>query len=417
MIAFRCDFCTGDTIDNEYRVEKLLGEGSFGNVYKVTDGQGRVLALKLLRLWEVSTSLHENLVERFRMEYRVSQMSSDYFVHSYQYGEVNGNPYFTMEYCSYGDLSHQENPQHRLPQIAHDILCGLNDLHSAGLVHRDLKPENVMIKKGGIAALTDFGIVGDKKMRLSLNKWGRPRQVFGTYLYMAPEQADRKGGGVTYLPTTDIFSFGVMMYEILTEGKFPFGVINAVKDLDKYQHNARNGIWNRMALRSTSRGGEWETVIERCLAPDYKARFQSAEEVMRNIPHAGQNLFTKKTKEGDVKRLIVTLGAEIGREYHLFQLLSNHKRMLRIGRETDNEIEIKEGQTSYSSRYHCTMELDKDNRTWYIRDGQWRMDMRQWVESTNGTFLNNTILSTNRTPLQVGDIITIGDLKLLVETY
>ena len=77
MIAFRCDFCTGDTIDNEYRVEKLLGEGSFGNVYKVTDGQGQVLALKLLRLWEVSTSLHENLVERFRMEYRVSQLSSD----------------------------------------------------------------------------------------------------------------------------------------------------------------------------------------------------------------------------------------------------------------------------------------------------------------------------------------------------
>ena len=240
MIAYRCDFKAGDSIDGRFRVEQLLGEGSFGNVYKVYDQYGNPLALKLLRLWDSGTEIHKELVRRFDMEYRIAQMDSKYFVHSFDYGNVDGNPYFTMEYCQYGDLSkHRVKLQERLEDIVFGILMGLNDLHRSGFVHRDLKWENVMMKNDSTIALTDFGIVGNKAKNLTdKNLLGKPRQLFGTYAYMSPEQADRKGGGVTYLPTTDIFSFGVMMYEFLT-GQLPFGTLETLTDVETYQDHAK----------------------------------------------------------------------------------------------------------------------------------------------------------------------------------
>lgn len=415
MIAYRCDYKDGDLIDGRFRVEKKLGTGSFGNVYKVRDVDNRVYALKLLRLWEVQDGIHEELVNRFEMEYRVSRTNSEYFVRSYEFSQVDGNPYFIMEYCPGGNLAELgEKALENIAKLSHDILRGLHDLHTSGLVHRDLKPENVMIKENGIAALTDFGIVGDKKKSLTSRNWrGRPRQVFGTYLYMSPEQADRMGGGVTYLPTADIFSFGVMMYEIITQGSFPFGELKDKDDLIPYQENAKKGIWNYKLLRSSSIGVQWEKIIRKCLMADYRLRYQSVQEIISDIP--GMN-WSVGHHSGEVKRLLITLGADMGKEFILSDFLKNGKRMLKFGRDIENDVVLNETMTSYVSRYHFTLELDKDGTIWYIRDGQWRIDQRQWMASTNGTYLGPTMLGTNRTPLNVGDVITVGDIKILVET-
>ena len=415
MIAYRCDYNEGDLIDGRFRVESKLGTGSFGNVYKVCDAGNRVYALKLLRLWDVPGELHEELVKRFEMEYRVSRTDSEYFVRSYDFGQVNGNPYFIMEYCPGGNLTQMgENALDNLTKIAHDILRGLHDLHSSGLVHRDLKPENVMIKENGTVALTDFGIVGNKKRSLTSKSWrGRPRQVFGTYLYMAPEQADREGGGVCYLPTVDIFSYGVMMYEIITQGSFPFGELKEAKDLVPYQTNAKKGIWNYKLLRSSSVGVQWEKIIRKCLMPDYRLRYHSVQDIISDIP--GIN-WSVGSNCGDVGRIVITLGTDMGKEFILSDLLQNGKRMIRLGREVDNDVVLKETFTSYVSRYHFTLEVDKDGTTWYIRDGQWRIDQKQWIPSTNGTYLGHTKLGTERTEVRVGDVITVGDIKILIET-
>ena len=301
---------------------------------------------------------------------------------------------------------------------------GLNDLHRSGFVHRDLKWENVMMKNDSTIALTDFGIVGNKAKNLTdKNLLGKPRQLFGTYAYMSPEQADRKGGGVTYLPTTDIFSFGVMMYEFLT-GQLPFGTLETLTDVETYQDHAKKEQWNRDLLLSVPNGEQWGNIIEKCLKADYRKRYQSVMEIVYEIPRirhrlidSGPLLWRGAKKSEKVCRIIVTLGAEPGREYVLSDLLTNNRRMLRLGRELDNDIVLKEVETSYCSRYHCTLEVDKDLCTWYIRDGQWRKEQRQWISSTNGTFANNKELSLEeRITLNVGDIITIGDLKLLVET-
>ena len=227
----RCKFSVGDTIDGHYRVEKVLGEGTFGIVYSVCDYHNKHYALKLLRLWEVHPEIREGLVKRFDMEYETGLIESDYLVHSLHHGLVMGNPYIVMELCTGGDLiTISEHSRLDLPRVANHVLQGLGALHSCGKVHRDLKPENVLLKSNGNYALTDFGISGDRNKRMTeCNILGKPQQIFGTYAYMPPEQLNPRKNA-TVLPTTDIFSFGVMMFQLIT-GELPFGRLNDEADL------------------------------------------------------------------------------------------------------------------------------------------------------------------------------------------
>lgn len=103
-IPERYDCQKGDIINGQYRVESVLGQGSFGVVYKVTDLAGHPWALKLLRLWEVPSTIRQPLIERFDMEYRTGRIQSRNLVHSTDSGYLKGNPYIVMEFCDGGDL-------------------------------------------------------------------------------------------------------------------------------------------------------------------------------------------------------------------------------------------------------------------------------------------------------------------------
>ena len=188
IVADRCDFNPGDTIDGRYRIERPLGEGTFGVVYKVADPSGHVFALKLLKLWTVTPDVCKGLRDRFVMEFETGQIRSDHLAHSYTYGEVGGNPYILMEFCPGGDLRrYASSRSFDANRAGGQILAGLRDLHACGKVHRDLKPENVLIREDGTAVLTDFGISGDRNKRMTERGWlGKPSQLFGTYPYMPP---------------------------------------------------------------------------------------------------------------------------------------------------------------------------------------------------------------------------------------
>lgn len=425
MIAYRLDIQIGDWVDGKYVVVDRIGSGSYGEVFKVRDAYGNEFALKLLRLWEVSNELHEPLVVKFEQEYKTGKLSSEYLIHSLDFGTVRGNPYLLMEYCSHGDLSKcLGKPSSELAGYAHDILEGLHRLHSEGKVHRDLKPENVLIRHNGRAALTDFGIVGemDREKRVSEVGWWkkRPKQVQGTPLYMAPEMVDRVGGGVTYLPTVDIWSFGVMMYELLTGGSFPFGDIEKIDDLPIYQGKAKRGDWNRMKLMSAPNGSEWSHVIERCLTANYRLRYQSALEVLEDLrPLIGDihpaHVRERLSRSTSISRLIITQGEDLGHAYLLNHHLKGQSRMLRVGREIINDIVLPERNSTYVSRFHFTLEKAKDGSCWTIRDGQWNKEMRRWAPSTNGTFLNATPVTRDGFKVFTGDIITAGEYKIKVE--
>lgn len=424
MIAYRLNIKTGDLIDDKYSVINQIGSGSYGDVFRVKDTRGDDYALKLLRLWEVSSELHDKLLAKFDQEYKTGRLSSEYLIHSLDFGNVQGNPYLLMEYCPFGDLSKSVGKDlSKLPYFAHDILEGLHTLHSEGKVHRDLKPENVLIRGNGKAALTDFGVIGemDQSKRMSEVGWWkkRPKQVQGTPLYMAPEMADRIGGGVTYLPTVDIWSFGVMMYELLTGGSFPFGDIQKIEDLPTYHENAIKGRWNTNRIESLETGNFWYTIINRCLKPNYRERYQSVLEVLQDMkPILGSNsnhLQERLSRSNAISMLVVTQGDNLGASYVLSSYLSGNCRMIRVGRGDNNNIVLPVGDSTYASRYHFTLEKSKDGSFWIIRDGQWQFNEKRWVPSTNGTYLNATPVSQSGQKIFTGDIITAGEYKIKVK--
>jgi len=412
-----CDFTVGDTIAGKYRVIRCLGEGSFGKVYQVVDNTSNVYALKLLKMWDIPPQHHDRIIKRFDMEYETGKIESPYLVHSYDHGIVSGNPYILMEFCPNGDLAHS-SPYTDWNRIAHQVLYGLGALHRNGKVHRDLKPENVLIKEDGTASLTDFGITGDQNNRLTLTDGaGKPMQKFGTYAFMPPEQNEPNDREVTVLPTTDIFSFGVMMFVLLT-GELPYGSLVSHNDLAIYTSRVKRGEWNRKALQ----GSPFYQAIEGCLIPNYKQRLQSVDEVIALLPkYNGKSPIEVPTKIINVGGYLLRVmqGEEYGKIYDL-TLMFQKMNFLTVGRADNfvaNDIAIKEEQSTFISRKHCTIEREADG-SFKIRDGQ--RDIHSscgWRRSTNGTFVNSAEASDRGYYLRAGDIISIGDAKLRFEPY
>ena len=341
MQVERCDFIRGDLVDDHFLIDKILGEGSFGKVYRVSES-GKVYALKLLKLWEIPSDVRQPLLDRFDMEFQTGQIESNYLVHSLRHGSIGGNPYILMEYCPEGDLgSRMENGRVDYVSVCRDVLNGLTALHSHGKVHRDLKPENVLFKSKDNAALTDFGISGDRNKRMTeRNILGRPQQIFGTYAYMPPEQVSRARGDATVLPTTDIFSFGVMLYQMLTGGNLPFGPLNDNNDLVYYQMNGKNGKWDRNPIKRM--GGEinWLAILEGCLEPDFKNRTQSAADVLKYLPSSNQANPEPIYSQPHTGRMLLRVmqGEEYGRTYPLADIAERIGMVITVGRGSDNNV-------------------------------------------------------------------------------
>lgn len=428
-IANRINIVVGEFFDSKYEILQKIGSGTFGNVYKVSNRSGNVYALKLLHLWDIAPDLRKEEKARFRTEYDTARLDNKYLVRSSDYGEVQGNPYMTMEYCPEGDIERfvKEGVPSNLAHIAANILGGLHFLNSEGKIHRDLKPANVLMKSDGQAALTDFGTVGHTDpRRQSQPGWNifRKHEKKGTPLYMCPEIFDGRGGGVTYLPTVDIWSFGVMMYEIITGGHMPFGDISELEEFAVYQRNARRNEWNRDLLRRSlllhGMNPLWNEIIENCLVPDYRQRYQSPRTVLDAMaPMLEHRVIHQTIPSGsrslDVGRLLVTQGDNVGKVYDLHHCLRPGVKMVRVGRHEDNDIVLPDTMECYLSRYHFTLQLARNGRHWIVRDGQHVIAARQWVASTNGTFLNSQeVPAQDGTMLHTGDIITAGEYKLKV---
>lgn len=427
MIPERVEITPGLPIEG-FTVQKRLGEGGFGSVFLVKEqSSGKLFALKILRLWEIDTPGRDNILSRFELEFQTGKISSPYLVHNHSYGKYYGNPYIVMDFCPNGDLrgwiEKQKISDNAIPNIGVDILHGISSLHENGKIHRDLKPENILFDQNNHPKLADFGIAGhaNLKVRLTQMGWrGKPVEIFGTYMYMPPEQAQPKSAHVTILPTVDIFAFGVMMYELYA-GQLPFGPLRTQTDLGAYVMNAAKGTFPDIKKIKPSVPDEWANIISTCLKPDYKQRPQGVNAILDKVSQSKSGKRDPVSEEPSERIMLVIMqGEEHGKPYHLDNIL-NHENygVITIGRNDDgvvNDINVKDDLFRYISRRHATIERIEHPPYWIIKDGQWGVSQRKWIPSTNGTYVNSKKVDClHGTPIFPGQIITIGDTTLKVE--
>jgi serine/threonine protein kinase len=208
----------GETIASRYELEELVGTGGMSSVFRAHDHMlERNVALKILH---DHFSDDDEYVGRFRREARaVAQLSHPHIVTVIDRGEDEGREYIVFEYVDGQNLkelvrSSGPMPVRRALELAIAIAEGLAFAHAQGLVHRDVKPQNVLLSDEGEVKVTDFGIARSLEMDGGVTQTGT---VLGTSTYISPEQAG--GKGVT--PATDVYSLGVVLWELLA-GDVPF---------------------------------------------------------------------------------------------------------------------------------------------------------------------------------------------------
>lgn len=310
-----------ETLFGRYRVERVLGSGGMGVVYLTRDTRlDRQVALKIPR-FDADGKLH--LIERFRREARVmASVQHRNLCPIINVDEQDGQHYLTMAYISGKPLSHLIRNGSSFPaaQIAEwicKLAMALDTAHRAGVVHRDLKPANIIIDQSGEPILMDFGLAWmahetDSRVTLAGN-------IIGTPAYMSPEQAnceaERVGG------TSDIYSLGVIMYELLAGRPIRTGSVTRV--LYKLMHETplrpseiRGGVdlqleeicWKAIARRPNDRfatAAEFAAAITAILPQisdgGVSTQLQS-EELRRDRKHRSGEALPFRNVEGIVDR-------------------------------------------------------------------------------------------------------------------
>jgi eukaryotic-like serine/threonine-protein kinase len=274
---------------SHYRISRKLGAGGMGEVYLAEDTRlGRQVALKFL---PASYQYDPDRRARFMKEARAaSALRSPYIAAIYDIGEQNGQMFLVMEYVE-GELLATRIERSPLVareaiEIAEQIADALDEAHSLGIVHRDIKSANLIWTPRGLVKMLDFGLakVSQAQGKMNSSDYTTPLgqqtaagMVLGTVTYMSPEQSL----GRTIDGRTDIFSLGVVIYEMLT-GHLPFTGASATEIIDHILHNEPLPV----SRFNTNTPIELERIVRKCLEKDRDRRYQSARELaidLRNL--------------------------------------------------------------------------------------------------------------------------------------
>ena len=257
----------GDLIADRYELEELVGTGGMSTVFRAHDLQlERRVAIKILH---EHYAADPEYLERFRREARaVARLSHPNIVTVIDRGDADGRQYIVFEHVEGENLKELCVRSGRLPvrqalELALAVADGLAFAHDHGLVHRDVKPQNVLLSNEGEVKVTDFGIARSLHVEHGVTQTGA---VLGTGEYLAPEQAS----GRQVSPATDVYSLGVVLWELLA-GDVPFTGDNFVAVALRHVNEPPPHLRERRPDVSPG----LDAAVERALAKDPARRFPS----------------------------------------------------------------------------------------------------------------------------------------------
>ncbi len=265
----------GEVLSDRYEVEELVGTGGMSSVFRAHDRLlDRKVALKVLHN---QYSEDEEYVERFRREARaVAALSHPNIVTVIDRGEHDGRQFIVFEYIDGENLKTLIQRRGPAPvvtalELAMQVARGLSFAHQQGLIHRDVKPQNVLLNGDGQAKVTDFGIARSLDVQQGMTQTGT---VLGTSDYIAPEQAQ----GQRVDEHTDVYSLGVVLYEMLTN-EVPFPGENFVAVAMRHINEEPPSIRDKRPDVSP----RFEAAVQRAMAKRPEDRFQTMADFCREL--------------------------------------------------------------------------------------------------------------------------------------
>ncbi|MDD2625352.1 MAG: Stk1 family PASTA domain-containing Ser/Thr kinase [Bacilli bacterium] len=267
----------GQKINNRYEVIRLLGEGGMANVYLGEDTiLNRKVAIKVLR---GDLANDEKFLRRFQREaLSASSLSHPNIVEMYDVGEDEGNFYIVMEYIEGKNLKQLLRRRGTLTvneviDIMLQLTDGIAHAHDSYIIHRDLKPQNILMLDNGMVKITDFGIA----TALNNSQLTQTNSVMGSVHYLPPEQATGKEASIK----SDIYSLGILMYELIT-GNLPFRGENAVEiALKQMKEKIPSLIVEKPNVPQSV-----ENIVLRACAKNPKNRYNDAREMHEDLKTA-----------------------------------------------------------------------------------------------------------------------------------
>lgn len=290
----------GQTLGDRYRIDSEIGHGGFGIVYGCTDlSLKRFVAVKVLS----SENADEKELKRFVSEAEhLASLNHPNVVHVYDFNHVGTAPYIVMEFLEGTTLSDQI-ARERLPlprglEIMAQVAAGLDAIHQRGLIHRDVSPRNIMVLTDGRTKVLDLGLAKNLEIYSATSATG---YLPGTLPYVAPELIE----GVTPTRAADVFSFGVLLYQVVT-GVHPFMAEHFMAILYNISHRRPLALGEYFLQPPIGLAD----VIELCLEKEPQQRTTSMGEVAAKLEGVLKALETHEWTETSLRRLSPVPAAE-----------------------------------------------------------------------------------------------------------